>query len=317
LYRTRFLLGCLLLLAAAGCKAQNTAANQALDRKIEVLIRSELSVPPQYDILIGAPLKSDIAGYDTIKITFSLAGHPDHSQTLEYLISKDGNTLARLSKWDLSKDPVSRISTTGRPVRGNPEARVTIVNFDDLECPYCARMHSALFPDTLNRYKDQVKVVYLDYPLIEIHPWAMHAAVNANCLAAQNAAAYWNYVDYLHVHGQDVSGPDHDAAKSAAMLDKLARQQGAVDKVDAAKLDACIAKQDESAIRAEMKLADSLGVNATPTAFINGDRWSGVLSAPEIGLMVDRALKAQGIQPPPYETPNPPQPAPAAGAAKN
>lgn len=317
MYRTRFLLGCLLLLTAAGCRAQNTAANQALDRKIEVLIRSELNVPPQYDIMVGAPLKSDISGFDTIKVTFTMVGHPDHTQTLDYLISKDGNTLARLSKWDLSRDPASRLATTGRPVRGNPEAKVTIVNFDDLECPYCARMHSTLFPETLNRYKDLIKVVYLDYPLTEIHPWAMHAAINANCLGAQNPTAYWNYVDYLHVHGQDISGPDHDAVKSAAMLDKLARQQGAVDKVDAAKLDACIAKQDESAIRATMKLGDSLGVSATPTVFVNGDRWAGVISGPELGLMIDRALRAQGMQPPPSDTKEELKSSPAPAGTQN
>ena len=60
------------------------------------------------------------------------------------------------------------------------------MNFDDLECPYCAKIHSALFPATLDRYKDLVRVVYKDYPLVEIHPWAMHAAVNSNCLAEQS-----------------------------------------------------------------------------------------------------------------------------------
>jgi protein-disulfide isomerase len=309
LYRTSLVLGCLLLLASAGCRAQNTAANLALDRKIEVLIRSELSVPPTYDISIGAPLKSDIAGFDTIAVTFSLAGHPDHSQTLEYLISKDGNTLARLSKWDITKDPGSQISTYGRAVRGNPDAKVTLVNFDDLQCPYCARMHTTLFPETLDHYKGMVKVVYMDFPLTEIHPWAMHAAVNANCLAAQSPTAYWNFVDYMHSHGEDVSGPDHDPAKSAAMLDKIARQQGAVDKVDSAKLDACIVKQDDTAIRAEMKLGDKLGVSATPTVFVNGDRWPGVLSGPELRLMIDRALRAQGITPPPNDMNIAPKPA--------
>ena len=107
-------------------------------------------------------------------------------------------------------------------------------------------MNAEFFPATLDRYKGLVKFVYIDYPLVEIHPWAMHAAVNANCLAAQNGTAYWNYVDYLHTHGQDVSGPDRDVAKSTAMLDKLADQEGARDSLDAAKLDACVAKQDDS-----------------------------------------------------------------------
>ena len=87
-----------------------------------------------------------------------------------------------------------------------PEAKVTIINFDDLECGYCARMHQELFPATLEHYKDMVRFVYKDDPLTEIHPWAMHAAVDANCLAAQSTDVYWTYVDYLHAHGDEVNG---------------------------------------------------------------------------------------------------------------
>ena len=102
----------------------------------------------------------------------------------------------------------------GVPSAAIPNAKVTVINFDDLECPYCARMHEELFPATLERYKDKVRFVYKDDPLTEIHPWAMHAAVDANCLAAQNGTVYWAYVDYLHSHGQEVTGPDRDLNKS-------------------------------------------------------------------------------------------------------
>jgi protein-disulfide isomerase len=195
------------------------------------------------------------------------------------------------------------LPTEGRPVRGNSDAKVAIVNFDDLECPFCAAMNAEFFPATLEHYKGLVKFIYLDYPLVEIHPWAMHAAVDANCLAAENPAAYWNYVDYLHTHGQDVTGPDRDLAKSAAMLDKLANQEGARDHVDAAKLDACIAKQDDTKILAEIRAADRAGVNATPTFFVSGERWAGQLDERQLWVMIDRALTEQGITPPPAEAP--------------
>jgi protein-disulfide isomerase len=285
------------------------AAASSLNRKIEVMIRSELSVPPQYNVAIGARQKSDVAGYDTLPVMFSLPGQPSHSQTVDFLLSTDGNTLARLSKWNIGPDPGSLLPTEGRPVRGNPQATITIVNFDDLECPYCARMHAEFFPLTLDRYKGLVKFVYVDYPLVEIHPWAMHAAVDANCLAEENGTAYWNYVDYLHVHGQDVSGPDNDPAKSAATLDKLATQEGDRDRVDAAKLTACLAKQDNSRIEAEMKAGDKVGVNATPTFFVNGERWAGQLDEQELWAMIDRALVAQGITPPHPDAPTAATPA--------
>jgi len=311
-------------MAAAGCIAQqSTPAGSAapapdspaaapastaipeLQRKIEIMIRAELSVPPQYNISIGPREQSDVNGYDTIAVTFSLPAQPQKKQTLDFLLSKDGNTLARLSKWDLGPDPALMLPIEGRPVRGNPDAKVTVVNFDDLECPYCAQMNAEFFPATLDHYNGLVKFVYLDYPLVEIHPWAMHAAVNANCLAAQNATAYWNYVDYLHEHGQDVSGPDNNLAKSTAMLDKLADQEGTREHLDATKLDACLAKQDDSKVMAEMRAGDKVGVNATPTFFVSGERWAGELERHQLWIMIDRALREQGIAAPGTTPPAP------------
>lgn len=281
----------------------------ALERKIEVMIRAELGVPPQYEIAIGPRQKSDVTGYDTIAVTFSLPSQPQKKQTVDFLLSTDSSTLARLSKWDIGPDPAAMLPTEGRPVRGDPDAKVTIVNFDDLECPYCAAMHAAFFPATLERYRGLVKFVYLDYPLVEIHPWAMHAAVNANCLAAQSGNAYWNYVDYLHIHGQDVSGPDNNLSKSTALLDKLAQEEGTRDQLDMTKLQACLAKQDDTRILAEMRAGDKAGVNATPTFFVSGERWSGELDRRQLWIMIDRALKEQGIQPPqdspPFVAPQP------------
>ena len=77
-------------------------------------------------------------------------------------------------------------------------------------------------------------------------------------------------------------------------LDKLAREEGQRSKLDLAKLDACIAKQDESAVRASMKQGDSLGVNGTPTLFINGERISGALPQAELWTAIDRALREAG-----------------------
>jgi protein-disulfide isomerase len=298
LYRTRFLLCCLLVILAAGCRAQTPRSSNEINRRIEVQVRSQFNVPQDYTVSVGARTKSDFPGYDTVSITFAPSASPERKQAMEFLLSKDGNTLAKLSKYDLSKDPSDMVPANGRPVRGNPDAKVTIVNFDDLECPYCSKMHSVLFPDTVDRYKGLVKIVYRDFPLVEIHPWAMHAAVDANCIAALDANAYWHYVDYVHVHGQDVSGPDRDAAKAAVTLDKLARDQGTKDHLDGAKLDACLTRQDDTTVRASMKDADSLNVDGTPTLFVNGERLSGAIPEASLWKVIDRALAAAGVPPP-------------------
>ena len=208
------------------------------------------------------------------------------------------------------KNPAMNIDTAGRPVRGNPNAKVTVINFDDLECPYCARMHQSLFPSTLEHYKDKVRFIYKDDPLVEIHPWAMHASVDANCLAAQSNDVYWTYVDYLHSHGQEITGENRDLTKSVAALDRIARQEATVAKLDAAKVDACIAKQDESQVRASAKEADALGIEGTPALFVDGERINGAVPEQQLWLVIDRALRAAGEQPPPAA---PAQPAGSTG----
>jgi protein-disulfide isomerase len=299
------------LLPMAGCSAQTTTGSTLTpqqDRRIAVLVRAQLNVPPDWEIVPGARSASDIPGYDTLAVNFYPAADPSHKQPVNFLISKDGNTLARLAKYDLKIVPGMDIPTEGRPVRGDKAAKVEIVNFDDLECPYCARMHAELFPQTLDHYTGLIKIVYKDDPLTQIHPWAMHAAVDANCLAAQNGTPYWNYVDYLHTHGEDITGPDRDAAKSDAMLDKLANEEGARGQLDKTKLAACVQKQDESTVKASMQEAEALRIEGTPALFIDGERVDGAQPIPYLWAAIDRALRAQGITPPPEPAASPASP---------
>lgn len=318
--RNRISLGLFLVLlvvfAAVACRAQSSSDGSAsakpltptISRSIEVTLRAKLEIPPDYVIHVGPRTPSNTPGFDNLLVSFDLPGSPDHSQKLEFLISDDNKTLERVARWDISADAADIVPIGNRPIRGNPNAKVALVNFDDLECPFCAKLHSELFPNTLEHYKGLIKIVYRDMPIPELHPWAMHAAVNANCLAAQSGTAYWNYVDYVHTHGEDITGPDRDVKKSEAMLDKLALEQGGIDKLDAAKLSACVARQDESGIREELKLSDSLDIDQTPTLFVNGEVVEGALPEDVLWKVIDRALVSEGVTPPPnpYDQPGKP-----------
>jgi protein-disulfide isomerase len=314
--RIRLLAALLAICITAGCKAQ-TAPPQpaqseqeiaALSRHIQIMIRSQFNIPPDFSVLLGARKPSKIAGYDALPVVFSHSGNETYE---EFLISSDNKTLAHLDKFDLANDPINAIDVTGRPIRGNPGAKVTVISFDDLQCPYCGRMHQTLFPATLDHYSNKVRFIYKDFPLTEIHNWAMHAAIDANCLAAQSGDAYWSYVDYLHSHGQEISGPDRNAAKSFDALNRIAREQGALVKVDSSKLDACIATQDDSKVRASMTLGDALKIQGAPALFVNGERIDGALPQEQVWQVIDRALRDAGVQPPP---PPPAQQTAASGA---
>ena len=293
----------LILALAVGCKAQTTPQtplDRSTTRRIEVLVRSKFNVPPDYNVLLGARKSSQIPGYDSLTVIFS---HGTKTTNIDFLISTDNTKLARLETFDLVKDPSFNIDVANRPVRGNPDAKVTIINFDDLECGYCARMHQTFFPSTDNHYKGLIKFVYKDDPLEEIHPWALHAAVDANCLAAQSGDVYWTYVDYLHAHGEEVNGQDRDLKKSFDALDRIARQEATLGKLDEPKLNACIAKQDESQVKTSEHEAESLGIEGTPAMFINGERIPGALPVEQLWVVIDRALRAAGVEPPPSAQP--------------
>jgi protein-disulfide isomerase len=122
--------------------------------------------------------------------------------------------------------------------------------------------------------------------------------VNANCLGAQKPEEYWTYVDYIHFHGQEVTGEDRSLAKSFDTLNRIARQQATLDKLDSSALDACLTRQDETPVRNSMKIAESLKIEGAPALFVEGERISGALPQDEVWMVIDRALRASGIEPP-------------------
>jgi protein-disulfide isomerase len=263
-----------------------------LARKIERQVRSYYKIPPEVHVLVGTPSPSpEFPNYQSLTVTVDTG---EKKQDLTFLVSKDGSSMMRMTKFDLSKDPfaqtMSKIDTGGRPTRGAKASKVVVVNFDDFECPFCARMHQTLFPEILKEYGDRVTFIYKDYPLVEIHPWATHAAVDANCLAAQSSDAYWDFADYIHANQREVSNEKTPAARMDA-LDRLTMLQGQKYNLDVVKLQSCIKAQDESAVKASMKEGDAVGVDATPALFVNGEKVDGAVPISEVRAALDRALR--------------------------
>jgi len=317
-------LALVVLLAALGCHAQTTAPTSAtmvqpgvklspeMARRVELTVRNKAQISSDYTISVSEATKSDLPGYAQINVTFSADGRA--AKSASFLISQDGKTLAQFNKFDISENLADKIPTAGRPARGGPpNAPVTIVGFDDLECPYCAIMNAEIFPAVLNRYKDQVRVVYRDFPLEELHPWAKRAAINANCLASLSTSAYWNYVDYVHAHASDMAGAEKTIEKANQSLDKIALDEGTKEKVDQAALVACVLKQDDAGVKASEKWAEAepLHLDQAPVLYVNGERVEGVVPIETLYRIIDRALVAAGQTPPP-----PPPPPPAAQPAQ-
>jgi len=285
-----------LLLICLGCSAQSTPSETA--KAIERQVRSFYHLPPEVQVVIGPLSPSEFPNYDSVKLSFVKGTRKDE---YDFLLSKDSKTLVRMTKLDLTKDPnaelMKKMDLKGRPTRGNKDAKVVIVNYDDFQCPFCSRMHSTLFPGILKEYGDRVLIIYKDYPLAEIHPWATHAAVNANCLAAQNNDAYWALADYLHANQHVVNAAKGSDAQFD-VVDRATLLTGQQHNVDVVKLHACIKAQNDEGVKASLKEGDSIGVTATPTLFINGEELDGALPVNELRAALDRALTQAGVQPP-------------------
>ncbi len=284
--------------------------------RVENLIRRKANeLPPMATVTLSGLQPSNVSGFSKLYATLSSEGNV--SRPIEFLLSDDGNTLEQVTTFDISASPRTGIPYTHRPSRGGAEnAPVIIVGFDDLECPYCARLHASIFPAITNRYGNKIHVVYHDYPL-EIHPWAMRAAVDVNCLAPQSDTAYWSAVDRVHAEASTIGMDPKDAkaertmARASDQLDAITREEGHKAKLDANKIDDCIHKQDQTNINDEVHLAQSLSLGSTPVLFINGNKVEGALPIEYIFSVIDKALVAQGVTPPaPYVPPTPPAAAP-------
>lgn len=148
-----------------------------------------------------------------------------------------------------------------RPVIGPDNAKVTIVEFSDFQCPYCQRAYPTV-EQFMKYYDGKVKLVFMEFPLTSIHPYAQKAAEAAECAADQGA--FWDY------HDQSFT------AKTLTMDDLKNRAAGLG--LDTAKFNACLdGGQKASAVSAQTSAGEQAGVQGTPAFLINGELISGAL----------------------------------------
>lgn len=271
---------------------QTGTATSDLNRRIERQVRAYAEAPPDSKILLGARTPSSFSGYDNLPVSIEQGAI---KKAVNFLIAKDGSKLLYITELDLSQDPyarnMSRIDLSGRPSRGAEKGDVTVVVYDDFQCPFCSRMYVTLFNEVMTHYRDRVRIVLKDFPLVESHPWALRAAVDSHCLAVEDQAAYWDFADYVHTHQQEVNGRVSAKGKADPVaLDAMITEFGQKHSVNPEKLQACIAKQDKSLVESSLAEGRTLGVSATPTMFVNGQEIEGILTTENLRLVLDRAL---------------------------
>ncbi|MEN4013851.1 MAG: thioredoxin domain-containing protein [Bellilinea sp.] len=148
------------------------------------------------------------------------------------------------------------VDEANNPSFGPADAPITIIEFSDYECPFCTRWHAEVWPKLLETYGEKIRLVYRDFPLSSIHPNASEAAEAANC--ANEQGKFWEYHDLLFQASQGLGREAYEAYASQLDLD-----------LDGFK--ACLdEKRYADEVTADYEFARQLGVQSTPTFFING-----------------------------------------------
>ncbi len=246
--------------------APSDSKPESLESHVEKYLRNLYAWGPEFEVKVGPSKPSPVANLLEVPVTVSKEGQSD---TANVYVSKDGNYLIRGELSDMNADPFaeirSKLHTENAPAMGPSNAKVTLVEFADLECPSCRQLDRVL-RDYLPQHPE-VRLVFKHFPLTQIHPWAMTAATATQCAFQQNAAAFWKMHDAIF-DAQDLINPSNVWDK---MLD-LASQEG----LNLDQFKACTSSPDTAnQIKQSIEDGHSLNITATPTTFVNGRRVVG------------------------------------------
>lgn len=169
------------------------------------------------------------------------------------------------------------VVTEDDPQLGSPDARVTIVEFADFGCPY-SRKSSFVLRSLAQQYSEDVRYIYRDFPIVELHPQAERAAEAAECANVQGK--FWEYHDKLYLNQTDLSD---------ARLIEYAREVN----LDADAFANCLESgQFEAEVAEDYAAGIEAGVRGTPTFFINGNQIPGSIPEDVLDAVIQNILES-------------------------
>jgi protein-disulfide isomerase len=251
---------------ATASAAPAATGQSPIQKTVEAYLRNLYAFGADTAVKVEVPKDIGVEGLQEVDIEVKIG---ENQQTGKVYITKDGKYMFRGELSDLAKDPLAenraQLQTKDSPSIGPANAPVTLVEFSDFECPVCRNLHDAL-RGLLPNYP-QVRVVFKDYPLEQIHPWARTAALAGRCAYQQDPKAFWKMYDLIY-DGQNTISPENAWAK----MTDFAGQSG----LNPDTFKACMASPEAgAAIDASRANGVQLEVGSTPTVFVNGRRIVG------------------------------------------
>lgn len=261
--RVIILIACTVFVCAAQQKTSTSdATDQPLIPKVETYLRNLFAWDSSYKVNLGPLGPSKIPG--TYEIPVKVTDSKGQTESGTVYVTKDGRYMFRGEIRDMDKDPFAdnlpKLHLEGFPSKGPTDAKVTAVEFSDLECPHCREMYDIL--KTVEPEFPQVRFVFKDFPLTTIHPWAMTAALAARCAYQFSSDAYWKFQDAVFTNQDSIT-----ADNAWEQLSGYATAAG----ISVDSFHACMASPEtKKFIEDEITEGNSLSVESTPTFYING-----------------------------------------------
>ncbi len=271
--------------AAGGSPASSGSAAAVLNVPVlEAYIRHLLVWPASVQVAIGDPVAAPLPGFYQVKIRGTLGGR---TQEETFYVSADTRTIIRGDILDMAKSPfeveLGLLKTDHQPSLGVPGAPVTIVEFADFQCPYCKQEAGVVRTQLMEAFPRDLDLVYMDYPLETIHPFARGAAILGRCIYTQSNDSFWAYHDWIFQHQGEIT--------AANLRDKVLDYAKGDKNLDVARLTACaVAPEPRAEVDRTIAMGDELKINATPTFFINGRRMVGTLALDDLKMVVEQEI---------------------------
>lgn len=237
------------------------AEDAAFLKSAEAFVRKLFAWGPDIPVKVGPLSQSAASDFYVMPIEVTLGGQKENG---EVYMSKDGKTLLRGEIFDTSVDPFavnrSKIHMEESPSKGPADARISVVEFADFECPHCLELYTIL--KTVEPQYPQVRFVYKNFPLTQVHPWAETAAIGGRCAYMQSPSAFWKLHDQIF-DNQDVISPENVWNKLVDYASKAG--------LDADAFKVCLSSPEaQKAVDADHAEGVELGISSTPTIYVNG-----------------------------------------------
>jgi len=259
-----------MMLGALSCLAQGSKVSPATApstpdqaqvlKTTEAFVRNLFAWGSDFKVKVGPLTQSTASDFYLVPIQVTLNDRTDDG---EVYVSKDGKTLFRGEMFDMAVDPYAadraKMHIEGNPVKGPVDARVTLVEFGDFECPNCRQLEPIL-KALFDKYK--LRLIFKDFPLDQVHPWAKTAAIGGRCAFVQSPDAFWKIHDAIYGNQESIT-PENVWDK----LNDFAAQAG----LNADTFKACLSSPEAAkAVEANQQDGVALNVTGTPTIFVNG-----------------------------------------------